>query len=526
VTNATDGHLVQPARFDVHDDGVWLCATTYMCPGQLPPTSDPCDPQHTDVKCASCKDDYVLYGSYRDRCKDCNIGKTMVFPVVFILCVIVVVTCQQLSLGTMRRRNLIVARLPVLSVIAFMQYIVCFSRFSVIWPHDFQDIASAFSPLLLDFTNLYFGCLVPDTAFAQYAGSLFMPLLLFLVVFFVTVVHNSFRVRGGDRHDLARKLFNTFGMVWLVFFPGLAVTTMSLLECYRSPNSRLTMRLHPSVECPRDMGEMSGEEFETFNAMLPLFVMGLLCFMMGFNALTWVVALSFGRHGRSVPDRTAFGFIMFRVRSNKWFAEPMTLTFWIIFSCAYPAAPNHGHSQLLFATALMLILLVIQQCQQPYAERAANVLSLLMFTFMIALATTAMWVPFHETEEGSTMGIQLRIWFLTLIVLYWLVSLWFIVKALRGPDWQSIHDEEGLKRLDIIRSSLTVLRAASDEQLHGLFKHAGYIELWHLDVVIDVVRSQCEGDLLQAAAEINAMPRHASMNAFMGVNLEEAEVWV
>eukprot|EP00971_Amphidinium_carterae_P225878 4479899-Amphidinium_carterae.1 len=109
AVNVTDNALARPARFDLDGDGIWLCATTDVCPGQMPATSDPCNPQHRDVKCASCTDDYVRYGSYRDRCKECNIGKIIIFPLVFIMCVILVVASQMISPATMNRRNLIVA---------------------------------------------------------------------------------------------------------------------------------------------------------------------------------------------------------------------------------------------------------------------------------------------------------------------------------------------------------------------------------------------------------------------------------
>eukprot|EP00971_Amphidinium_carterae_P265411 5265271-Amphidinium_carterae.1 len=61
-----------------------------------------------------------------------------------------------------------------------------------------KDIASAFAPLLLDFTGLYFGCLASDTAFAHYAGSLLAPLVFMLVVLAVSVFYSKACTRRGS----------------------------------------------------------------------------------------------------------------------------------------------------------------------------------------------------------------------------------------------------------------------------------------------------------------------------------------
>jgi len=504
---------------------IWMCESDYACPGQAAPESNPCESQHKGLNCGECASDQVRYGSYRDRCKTCDGAKYIVFPIVFIAAVVIAVICSSISLQRMDEKNLVEIRLAFYAAVSFCQYVALMSRFNIHFPHEVKALMTVCEPFLLDFTNLYQACIFTDSAFGHVACSLGAPVALALLAALLSKLAtrgNSTSSYGSGSIAAAR---NLMGMIWLLFFPGIATTTMSMVECYESPNGGKALRMHPSVRCPPTLSDMSEEAYSEFGGLVVLFSVSLMFLVVGLTAAVWVQALTIGRWIGSSAARSSLNFIIFRVRTHAWWFEPLQLSMWLLLSLAFPFAVDHGYTQMLLFALFAMAMLVVQQCQLPFTESIGNMLNTTILTFLLVLIISGMWFPFNS--DGDNMANLLKVWFIVVIVFVFGVCLFLALRYMISEDRQSRLQTDANDRIDVIRSAIAVLRAADDGQIKALFAHAGYIEMWHLDNVIEIVRNSIKGSLVEEAAVATEHQRTASVSALGAPGpTDDAEVWV
>jgi len=459
---------------------VWRCMPEAVCPGQTDIESPVCLQGRHGINCGLCEAGHYTCDF---ECCECNAELLVIVPVLVAL---------WLGLGLFHHLwnrkaahveavENVLASVTIGTSLTFVQGLSIISNLDFHWIEPFKSIRDICSLFLLNVDLLSPGCVVSESIASKYGTKLLVLPLTILA--FGLWLPASYGLHKLTSHKFPKfdiwELLSSIGAIYQGVFIGIAVAVLGLVDCYGSPNNKITVRSMPFLECG------SSE----FYAALPFMLVSLLLFVVGYLAVTGWLLLVMPGTPKNHPRRVAAKFLLFKFRPSAWyFAFPMAVRS-LLLALVTIVAPDDGHLQFLLMLFILVWALTVHLVNLPYQDRFGNYLETNELAFLLVILSIGSWFieDKQDKQKAKVLSWLLLIILMLCFVMVALIFSWglylacFEDRALKGTRKtvkNMSHDFIAVCRL---------FSTTSEDELQTMLMSLSYVDRWHLTQVVDFV---------------------------------------
>jgi len=383
-------YMAEDSPRDAWDLDVWRCMSADACPGQLAISDALCAGIRIGLNCAKCPEGFSVEGLA--GCVACAAGGGGQAVALLVFCLVVLFIAFGITAWKLNRDE---ARSVTRSValglaLQLLQTVSIFGLLNFSWPSGTGSVFRASSAVLLDLKQLQISCAVYETTASSYVLPLLIPALaLVYALAWHPLSRGVAQLKPSHFQKLeVPALANTIGMLSVAFFISIVSATVSILDCYESPNLEKTVRSQPYTICWEG----------AHTNLLPVTSLALLLYVAGIFAALCVTAWKAPQHytNRRFQDGTVFLFLKYHARA--WWFGIVQLVRSTLLALVTIISPNDAYAQFLMVVLIFVASLALHVMFMPYKEALANALEVLQLGVLITVIMLGSW--FMNTESG------------------------------------------------------------------------------------------------------------------------------
>lgn len=454
---------------------VYKCMSKEFCPGQTTSADPVCGQgsHRTGINCGLCEDGYYMS---EDVCEECGEGGSNALFLLgcgigFVVCFIVHMAWNSSKSAHVEATEGVLASVTFGLTLGFMQSLGVFSHLGFEWPNEFKDILQFVDIFLFDLSILKPACMIPQSLASAYVTKLSVPIYFSLMFFTFNPLSVLLNKLTGGRTAIAswEGIWNSLGMVIQALYISVASSTLSLVECYPSPNGQQTVRGYPYAEC--DSNE--------FYAMIPVFVLGVLLYIVGIFSLFCYLAYAAPNQYDDIKFRTKVRFLVFKFRANMWWYGLTLMTRSFLLAMVAVVFPDHAFNQFIAMNCILVTGTVVHLLLSPYSDRFANILELIELAVLLAIMSFGSYfITGSNIETGDSRTYSLILVGLTVFMFttVFVVFCWAMYLAQYPQKALAMHSKQVDDVLPRLRAISAIIMGADDETLKGVIQNASYID--------------------------------------------------
>jgi len=469
------------SQLNVEKLNVYRCMSAENCPGQKSVEDPVCGKDshrnQDKINCGLCEEDYFDEDGQCVTCGDAS--GSLMFPLSCILawlfCGLIHYLWNNKGTAQVEAAEGVLASVTFGLTLGFIQALGIFNRLRFSWPIEFQDLLNVFSLFLVDIDLLRPGCVMPKGLATSYITKLLVP--IFFCVVFLTwrpaslilnkVTKGKFMVFHWDG------ILNSLGMVIQALYISFAASTLSLVECYGSPNGQTTIRGYPYAEC--DSSE--------FYYMIPVFIIAVIVYIIGIFSIFCYGA--FIAPKRYVEDmfRVRIRFLVFKFRPNKYWYGVILMIRSFLLAMVGVLFPDDVFHQFIGMNAILVTGLFVHLVLSPYADRFANNLESAELCVLLAIMSIGSWFMTDrdfESNEAHTYSIILVLLTSYVFICVFVVFCWAMYLAQFPKKALDMHEKEVDDVLPRLKNICNIISGSEDYQIKDVIQNASYIDRWHV----------------------------------------------
>eukprot|EP00931_Biecheleriopsis_adriatica_P009236 TRINITY_DN11031_c0_g1_i1.p1 TRINITY_DN11031_c0_g1~~TRINITY_DN11031_c0_g1_i1.p1 ORF type:complete len:1497 (-),score=232.77 TRINITY_DN11031_c0_g1_i1:222-4178(-) len=494
-----DGNItLQPGYYSTlpldPSQGVWLCGNTVVCPGQANPTSAVCKAGSTGLNCAQCLPKHVR--NEAGVCEECSAEANLALPVF--------AAASFLAVGALhygwnhRTQSVEVIESILFSItigvaVAFLQQMGILDKLNFNWPGEFKAFLSFMEIFLFDLGVFSPGCVIPESFEMRYVSELLMPILVsacFVVWYFLSILANKVHHRFPRFRWSA--ILNSIGLVMQALYISVISVTVSLFVCYRSSTGgERVITQYPWQIC------YDG----AWQSMLPMAVLALLVYLVGFMGILVWMAVSAPRKWKDADFRIRSRFFIFKFRVDTWWYGLVLAVRSLLLAFVPVVSPDDGYVQFVMMLFVFGSSLLIHFAILPYVDAYANMLEsteLSLVCFMLAIGS---WFIEDRDFDGEDKEMAFTLSMLLLISTCCCALALFgtFVYAMYSILFPAASELRAKKQVDKTEQSFSVLckqyMGLDGAQRKLVFEQASYVDLLKVLGVVNFLNIEVNGQL-------------------------------
>mmetsp|Transcript_91678 Transcript_91678/g.159010 ORF Transcript_91678/g.159010 Transcript_91678/m.159010 type:complete len:1238 (+) Transcript_91678:122-3835(+) len=475
------------------------------CPGSFmfAPVDEMCAHGGEGRACAECPSGRFWNDHYCSECEGGSWLGVVACPIALFLIAGLFIFYWNEKSAKVEAVESVLASVTIGVTINFMQSVGVFSRLDFAWPIDVTAIMDFVKLFVFDMSILRFGCVFKESLAMKVVSSLLLPIgvcAVFLAWYPTSWLINRL-TKGWFRGFNIDALLNALGMILQAFYISMVLSVVSGVDCYRSPNDELTLRVSPSNLC------WEGEHIPIAIAS----AIGGVVYVIGFCAgLSWVIV----KAPVKIVDPSfalRFKFVFFKYAPTTWwFALPMMLRS-VMIALVTVVSPNDGYMQFL----LMLFILVSfgfwHLLCMPYSDRYANNLETVELGFLIIILGFGSWFLTDKSGRSNADDDPDQAQILSAVLVLFLVVCILTVAVVFVYAMYIAYNPEKVERrfrnklealLPSLRLAAKVVQETDNEHLIEDLLQATYRDIRALVATVDYITVEIGGE------KVNAYKRH------------------
>eukprot|EP00933_Yihiella_yeosuensis_P021196 TRINITY_DN16836_c0_g1_i1.p1 TRINITY_DN16836_c0_g1~~TRINITY_DN16836_c0_g1_i1.p1 ORF type:complete len:812 (+),score=111.86 TRINITY_DN16836_c0_g1_i1:207-2642(+) len=318
----------------------YRCMFTSDCPGNLPPGE--CPEGHKGIACAQCMVDWSRSNGDCTKC-DGKVGGLFVLLVSIGLMILGIsgVILHILSKPALSHMSFPAALATILSIfINYLQLQLVLPNMSIEWPSFFKSVMNFFDFLALDLQALQMDCIFgePSAGVAMISKAVLWTSFLCTVICIWSIRKTGILQRIPHLQPLpAPPLTNSLGFMTNIAFVPLAMSGVSMLNCFQHPSGGSSMKQLPGLVCFEDRWTTEA---------LPA---GILLFLLVTSVYSFFIYLICVSPSMEFPTRINFMLARFRPEGFYWGACMLTR------NLTFAAAPILSNNPFVVSAVLVLV---------------------------------------------------------------------------------------------------------------------------------------------------------------------------
>eukprot|EP00930_Biecheleria_cincta_P062549 TRINITY_DN47_c0_g1_i6.p1 TRINITY_DN47_c0_g1~~TRINITY_DN47_c0_g1_i6.p1 ORF type:complete len:1302 (+),score=219.93 TRINITY_DN47_c0_g1_i6:539-3907(+) len=394
------------------------------CPGQKTPEESVCADHRMGINCGLCAEGF--YSSEAD-CVPCQDAESaFIGAPVLLLVPALGLLHYAWNHGKSAHVEAVEGALGSLTVgttLAFIQSLGILNIMRLPWPSELVVLLSFFEIFLFDVSILRPECFMQKTLLSEYAVRLAGPLVTAgSLALWWPLSRGLNRISRIPRFRSV-ELFNTAGMLYMSFSISVSVSTVSILDCYESPNEKHTIRSMSYVVC-------GGDEYML---ALPLLALGILVYIAGaWSAIIFAIARAPKLYAYSDSFRASVRFLVYKFRACRWWFNLILLARSLGLALVTVIFPNGMFEQWLMTTCTMLLALMMHVQYQPYSEGYANMVEtaeIMTLVGIMLLGAAFIDAPGLSGEAPNSLGVAMIVLFALCSVVVMAALAWAMTLA-------------------------------------------------------------------------------------------------
>eukprot|EP00928_Gymnodinium_smaydae_P040323 TRINITY_DN27359_c0_g1_i2.p1 TRINITY_DN27359_c0_g1~~TRINITY_DN27359_c0_g1_i2.p1 ORF type:complete len:1288 (+),score=118.64 TRINITY_DN27359_c0_g1_i2:78-3866(+) len=390
---ASGFYMEKDAPKDAWDLDLWRCISTGACPGQLNQSDPICFGDLRGTNCALCPDGTNKSGN---ECAKCSvILGVFLFPLVTLFAFFAFGAYHCLHERFLQNKDLkkrYVLGPVVFGVgIAYFQALGIYKKFGFYWPDLFLPFLDMSDLVLLNVEVVRVPCMIKQSLTSAYLVPLFLPLIAALFIFaWLPVSRCMSGLSNGKMNPFTTSgLLNSAGKVWQAVYIAIVTITMSIFDCYASPNGKTTVRAFPYATC----------EGSEYYGLLPVAILGILVYVAGFFAVCiWLQHVAPHRFG-DTKFRKSTSFLFFKFSPHCWWYGIIIHFRSLALATVTTVAPDYAFIQFMLSFVILLVSIVCHVRYSPYLDSYSNFLETCVISLLITTVTLGSW--FSEERHAK-----------------------------------------------------------------------------------------------------------------------------
>eukprot|EP00928_Gymnodinium_smaydae_P016836 TRINITY_DN16373_c0_g4_i2.p1 TRINITY_DN16373_c0_g4~~TRINITY_DN16373_c0_g4_i2.p1 ORF type:complete len:1263 (-),score=98.40 TRINITY_DN16373_c0_g4_i2:38-3295(-) len=489
---ASGFYMEKDAPRDAWELNIWRCISVAACPGQRNLSDPVCFGDLEGTNCALCPEGMNKFGN---ACHECStLGGVFLIPFLGLLSFLSFGLYHHFHerlfrSGTVKARH-VLGPVVVGVALAYFQALGIYSRFGFYWPDLFIPLLDMSDIMLLNVEVVRVPCLMKVSLASAYLLPLALPLIAAVFIFAWLPCSRLASFLSNDKIGPFSYcgLLNSAGKAWQALYIAIVTITISLFDCYASPNGKTTIRAFPYATC----------EGSKYIALLPVAILGILVYVAGFFAVClWLQHVAPLRFSDST-FRKATSFLFFKFSPRCWWYGVIIHSRSLLLATVTTVAPDYGYIQFMLAFLILLVAVICHVHFSPYLDSYSNflevcILSLLMITVMLgSWFSDERLVKEHDFLAHVLAGLLLAV-SVGAIVIMLFAGVVAVLMAILPPDHlRQLKIARGEVRVEEIQALGCTLNHVACVDLVEMVQTSSSEDIRALRAVIDLVRLELD----------------------------------